>query len=70
VGSATCIWSILREAAARDPSALADILVLWVTPATKTNNFGSSYIGEGSSEEDETFQVATGVVDVHHDPDW
>jgi len=32
---------------------------LWVTPATKSTKFGSRYLGEGLSEEDEIFQVAT-----------
>ena len=33
---------------------------LSVTPATKSTNFGSRYLGEGSLEEDEIFQVARG----------
>ena len=45
--------------------------LLWVTPTTKSTNFGNRCLGEGSTEEDEIFQVARGRgVDVHHDPDW
>ena len=41
-----------------------------VCGSTKSTNFGSRNLGEGSSEEDEIFQVTTRGVDVHHDPDW
>ena len=43
---------------------------LWVTAATKSTNFGSRYLGKGSSKEDGIFQIARGGVDVHNDPDW
>jgi len=46
------------------------LFFLSVTPATKSTNFGSSYLGEELAEEDEIFQVARGGVDVHDDPDW
>jgi len=46
------------------------VFFLSVTRATKSNNFGSRYLGEGSSEEDKIFQVARAGVDVHDDPDW
>jgi len=31
-----------------------------ITPATKSTNVGSRYLGEGSSEKDEIFQIARG----------
>jgi len=43
---------------------------LFVTLATKSTKFSIRYLGEGSSEEGEIFQVVRGGIDVYHDPDW
>ena len=44
-------------------------MFLWVTPATKSTNFGSRYLGEGRHKRTK-FSRLLQRADIHNNPDW
>jgi len=57
--AAVLLAVLLAGESSRAMLASARLSCLWFTPATKSTNFGSRYLGEWSSEEDEIIQVAS-----------